>query len=216
MGDEDAARRMALHTMESFQDAGSEAIVVPCASCAAQLRHGYPSLFRASGSKLREAAEAFSARVHDLSEFLWAKGFPRLVAKGPEGRPRSVLTYHDPCHLVHGLGIRKEPRELLRALDRWSYREMAGADRCCGMGGSFRVFHPGISRGILGEKMRAIRDSGAQAVATGCMGCWIQLREGVATHHMPAGIFHVAEILWAELREADENTDRLLDGPSAV
>ena len=34
-----------------------------------------------------------------------------LIAKRP-----ATVTYHDPCHLMYGLGVKKQPRELLKTI----------------------------------------------------------------------------------------------------
>jgi glycolate oxidase iron-sulfur subunit len=201
MGDEEAARTLAARTMQAFQDQDLEAIVAPCASCAAHLKEGYPKVFSGSVDDLVEAAEGFSVRVFELSEFLVQKGLPEVMAERKGAAATRIITYHDPCHLSRYLAIREEPRRLLRALQTWSFREMEGADCCCGMGGTFRLTHPGISRKILGEKMQAILESGADLVVTGCMGCWIQLREGVHASGMETKVQHLAEVLWGEVKQ---------------
>ena len=59
---------------------------------------------------------------------------------------------------------------------------MEGADRCCGLGGTFNVYHYGSSMTINEAKSQAIVATGAQAVATGCPGCMMQLSDGLKQH----------------------------------
>jgi len=89
---------------------------------------------------------------------------------------RGKVTYHDPCHLVRSQGIREEPRRLLQQIPGLEFVEMAGADVCCGGGGTFQVDHPEVSAGITGNKVRAIKDTGANLVASGCPGCRMQIQ----------------------------------------
>jgi glycolate oxidase iron-sulfur subunit len=81
---------------------------------------------------------------------------------------------------------------------------MEGADLCCGMGGSFRIFHPRVSRTISRKKLSAIEESQADVIATTCMGCWLQLNEMVQTRHVRKSVVHLAELLWDELKQESE------------
>jgi glycolate oxidase iron-sulfur subunit len=101
-----------------FEEA--DVVVSDCASCGATLKH--LASFFADDPAWRERAAAFSAKVMDLTEYLAKAGYePRL-------RTDAVVTYHDPCHLVRGQGIKKQPRELLRKAG--NFVEMAQADMC--------------------------------------------------------------------------------------
>jgi glycolate oxidase iron-sulfur subunit len=67
------------------------------------------------------------------------------------------------------------------------------------MGGSFRLSHPGISGRILDERVRAIDETGAEVVTTGCMGCWMQLQDGLIRRGSRVQVRHLAEVLQAEM-----------------
>ena len=84
--------------------------------------------------------------------------------------------------------IAQQPRDLLRRCAR--YVEMPGAERCCGGGGAFSLFHPDIAGKIAARKARSIRESGAEAVATACPGCMLLLSQ-----HLPEPPVHVIQIL---------------------
>ena len=103
----------------------------------------------------------------DLTEYLVNVGYT------PRRRVEATFTYHDPCHLVRGQGITKQPRELLRAAG--TFVEMKEADLCCGGAGSFHMDYPAIAAKIIARKRENIEQSGAQVVVTGCPGCLIQM-----------------------------------------
>lgn len=199
MGDEARSHRLAVETLEAFADSTLAAIVAPCASCAAHLKKGFQEVLRHDPEARREAARVFGSRVRDLSEFLAQDGLPQRLAARQQSAPQRTLTYHDPCHLAQGLNIREEPRRLLGALRCHGYVEMKGAERCCGMGGAFRIAHPTVSRRILWEKVRAVQETGAEAVVTGCMGCWMQLQDGLRRRASPVQVLHLAEVLVADM-----------------
>lgn len=173
---------------------GAERVVVPSGSCAWMLRKELPALFP-PGSAARAKAEQMSRKVFEFSEFL-----VRVV--GPEQITAALrdkrITYHDSCHLLRGLGISEEPRQLLRRIEGARFVEMPGSDRCCGFGGSFSVKLPGISHAILEEKMKRIEATGAEIVVTDDCGCMMQMRGGLARRSGSVRLLHLAQVLAGE------------------
>jgi len=199
MGDLARARSLAERFIETFGRDEWEAIVVPCASCAFHLSRGLVPLLEGTG--LEHTARSISLKAVEMSSFLAEVGLQEILKAHPERERLGLVTYHDPCHMSVGLGKRKEPRALLEALSSYSYREMEGASLCCGMGGSFRIFHPRVSRTISRKKLSAIEESQADVIATTCMGCWLQLNEMVQKGHVRKSVVHLAELLWDELKQ---------------
>jgi glycolate oxidase iron-sulfur subunit len=107
---------------------------------------------------------------------------------------RVRVTYHDSCHLRRKMKIRDEPRAVLRAAGV-DFVEMATPDRCCGLGGSFGLENYDLSARILDHKMEDIKNTEAEIVATGCMGCLMQLRQGIYNHHLKAEAKHIVEVI---------------------
>ena len=58
--------------------------------------------------------------------------------------------YDDPCHLIHGQGIKSEPRALLRAIPGIDLVEVEGADQCCGSAGIYNITQNGNFDGDTG------------------------------------------------------------------
>jgi len=188
-GDLQTARSLALRNMEAFREADFNHLLVPCASCFYFIKHCYPKLFPDD-----ERVRDFTARVVEPSIF-----FSPLIHFSDESPRRSWgklrLTYHDPCHLRRGMKIYQEPRRLLRSIPETEFVEMEQADRCCGMGGSFNFIFYDLSRRILQVKLGAIEKASVDAVVTSCMGCMIQLRDGVSQRNMKLPIRHLVEVL---------------------
>lgn len=157
--------KLAKENIRQFEDV--DVVVSDCASCSGTLKHlaGY----FADDPQWKERAAAFSAKVMDLTEYLAKAGYV------PRQTNQAVITYHDPCHLVRGQGIKKEPRALLSATGE--FREMKDADVCCGGAGSFFLDYPEISDAVIDKKRRNIEATGADVVVTGCPGCLIQLNK---------------------------------------
>ena len=111
----------------------------------------------------------------------------------PEFRGQTV-TWHDPCHLSRHMGVRDQPRQILKSLKDIKYIEMKEADRCCGMAGAFSLHHYELSQKIADKKVRNILDSRADIVASGCPGCEIQLMDSLARHNSEVKVLHIMEL----------------------
>src|SRR5437867_813296 len=107
-GERELARSLARRNINAFEAGGSDAIVVNAAGCGAMLKE-YGHLL-ADDTAYAERARAFSRRVQDICEFLDEIGLERRM-----GRLEAKVAYDDPCHLLHGQGIKLAPRNLLKA-----------------------------------------------------------------------------------------------------
>jgi len=107
----------------------------------------------------------------------------------------STVTYHDACHLARGLGVREQPRRLLRAVRGLKLVEMERPDWCCGFGGTFAVRMAEISGGLLEQKIARIEDSAAPVVVTSDAGCIAHIRGGLSRRGSSVRVKHLAQIL---------------------
>jgi glycolate oxidase iron-sulfur subunit len=190
-GDLETARSLARRNMEVLAHSDTDQIMVPCGSCFYFLKEGYLKLFPGD-----EKVKAFTQKIVEPSTFFLKEKTGENVGKGLQAkyRPRR-LTYHDPCHLRRGLKIFQEPRKLLSSLPGVDLVEMKRADRCCGMAGSFNFVYYDLSKKILKHKLDDIEETEAEAVITSCMGCLIQLQDGVHQRSMGTKAIHLMEIL---------------------
>jgi L-lactate dehydrogenase complex protein LldE len=186
-GHHDAAARLARRTVDLF--AGAEHVVVPSGSCAWMVKHEYPGLMTDAAS--RAAAESLAARTSELSQFLVKVLGRRKFQSAVEG----TVTYHDSCHLLRGLHESQSPRALLRELAGARFVELAGADECCGFGGSFSVRLPEVSTAILDQKLANVEASGAACVVACDAGCLMQMRGGLSRRGSRVRALHLAEVL---------------------
>ncbi|HUW65380.1 MAG TPA: (Fe-S)-binding protein [Spirochaetia bacterium] len=160
------AMALARTNIERFGGAGL--IVTDCASCGHSLKEYGHRL--ADDPRWADKAQEFSQKVMGLSEYLYHAGYR------PGGRLPFKVTYHDPCHLGRGQGIKREPRELLRLAG--NYVELPSADRCCGGAGTFHLDFPEEARRILNDKVADIAQTGAEVIVTECPACMMQLAKG--------------------------------------
>ena len=167
------ARKMALRNirknLELFHRDDVDAVIVDCATCGAALKKEYTHILEEMGES-PEAAKALGRKVMDISQYLAGFDLGKLL-RPIAGR----VTYHDPCHLLRSQGVKEEPRNLLRRIPGVQFVEMAGADVCCGGGGTFQWEHPEVASGISSKKVQSIKETGASIVASGCPGCRLQI-----------------------------------------
>jgi L-lactate dehydrogenase complex protein LldE len=186
-GDRRNAAAIAAQVIEAF--AGYDYVVAPSGSCAGQLRVHYPGLFDEPAMKAK--AEAFSAKVFELTSFLSDVLGVRRVEATFEG----AVTYHDACSGLRELGVRGQPRALLGTVAGLTLTELKDADVCCGFGGTFAVKYPEISDRIVEKKAEAVTASGAPTLLAGDMGCLLNMAGKLRREGSPVRVRHVAEVL---------------------
>jgi L-lactate dehydrogenase complex protein LldE len=185
------ARRLAEHCVDVF-DAGADVVVAPSGSCTAMVRTYFRELFREPGDAVwRDRLERVRGRVRELSEFLVRDLGLEDVGARFEGR----VTYHDACHLLRELGLEEEPRRLIRAVRGVDFVEMAGADACCGFGGTFSVTYPEISSAMARDKVARIEATGAEYVIAADASCLMQIGGALGRAGSPVKTMHLAELL---------------------
>lgn len=184
-GDLAGLKTAARKNVDIFGDINVDFIVTDCGGCGAELKN--------YGHHLAESSAAsFSDKVRDISQILAIHADELKLLLKP--LPLKV-TYHDPCHIAHGQGIRNEPRDLLKLVPGLAYVELANADACCGSGGTYNIEKPEMADRILRRKLDTIRDSGAEVVVTGNPGCLLQLKKGLMDHLPQVRLVHLTELL---------------------
>ncbi len=190
-GYRDEARHLARATLRVLD--GFDAVVVPSGSCAAMIRLHYAELFP-PGDPASDGVRALAGRTFEFSEFL-----VRVLGRTDLGaRFDGAVTLHDGCHSLRELGIRDEPRQLLGRVAGCAVREMEGAERCCGFGGSFAVTFDGISASMGRAKVDAIAATGAEAVVSCDPSCLLQIRGVLERQGRAVRTLHLAEVLATE------------------
>ena len=185
-GDIETARELARKNIAALEQ--YDHVVSDCASCGAALKE-YKHLLK-DDPAYAERAERLAGRAADISEFLVKHEFPK-----PQFHSPLRVTYHDPCHLVRGQGIKSQPREILKSIPGVEYVEMQGADVCCGAAGSFCVTHPELSEGVGGNKADSILETKADVVVSGCPSCLTQLKAMLAAKGSKIKVMHPMELL---------------------
>ena len=192
-GREPEARRFARTIIDVFESAGVDAVVVNAAGCGSNMKQ-YGELLSDDPSYAARA-EAFSAKVRDVSEIL-----TELGTRAPRHPLDVTVAYHDACHLAHAQGVRAEPRALLGEIPGLEVREIADADLCCGSAGIYNVLNPEPAQELGDRKAANVIATGASMVVTANPGCLMQLAGALDRAGTTLGMAHTVEILDASIR----------------
>ena len=159
---------------------GYDAVIVPSGSCAGMVRDVYPRLVTAAPPK-----------TYELSEFLIdVLGVTDVGAYFPHR-----VTYHPTCHSLRMLGVGDRPLRLLRAVRGLDLVELPAAESCCGFGGTFAIKNADTSTAMLGDKMRAVAQTGAEVLTAGDNSCLMHIGGGLSRLRAGIRTVHLAEIL---------------------
>jgi L-lactate dehydrogenase complex protein LldE len=181
------ARTVARHFVEVFERA--DAIVAPSGSCVAMV-HRYPDLFRAEPA-WRARAEHTAHKTFELSAFLVRE----LKVADVGARLAARVAWHDACHGLRDLGLKHEPRALLRAVRELQLVEMRTGEACCGFGGTFAVKFPELSTAMLDHKLSALDAEQVDVLSAVDSSCLMQIRGRLQRQGSRVRVLHLAEIL---------------------
>ena len=183
----DEARPVAAKVLEQLEDA--EAVVIGSGSCGAMVKKFYPELF--AGKPQAELALKIAARTWEFSDFLVSKlGVTDLGAKFPH-----KVTFHDGCHGLRELGLKKPPRTLMSHVQGLELVEMAEAETCCGFGGTFAAKFPMISTAMGDVKCASAAETSAEYIVSNDSSCLMHLQGLLSRQGKPMKTIHLAEVL---------------------
>src|SRR5438128_397420 len=181
------ARSLAVNVLDKLKDA--EVVVIASGSCGAMLKVFYGELF--AGTEHSKAAAILSAKCYEFSDFLVTKlGVTDLGARFP-----AKVTFHDGCHGLRELGIKKPPRQLLAKVRGLELIEMADVETCCGFGGTFSAKFPMISTAMGEVKCGTALDTGAEYIVSNDSSCLMHLQGLLARQGSKLKTIHLAEVL---------------------
>ena len=173
--------------VRALKNSGADAIVSAASGCSVAIAE-YGDLLK-DEPEFAEDARAVSSKVRDLSSLLLdAPAKPK-----PEFHCR--ITYHDACHLAHGLGVREAPRKLLASVPGVTIIEMTESDLCCGSAGSYNLTEPTMARDLARRKADNIVATGAEYVVLANPGCEFQIAAELRRRDSKIKVVHLADFL---------------------
>ena len=206
-GDMETFERLVRYNLERFDAEDFDYLVTSCATCTFTIRKIWPMMIQKDSGALKAGVEKIAKKTLDINQFLVSKVGIKESFKRDDNA--AIVTYHDPCHLKKSLGVSAEPRALIKANPRYRLKEMAEADRCCGLGGNFNLQYYEISANIGRQKCENIKASGCSVVATGCPACMIQISDILSKSKEHIIIKHPVEIYAESLNCKNERISSL-------
>lgn len=192
-GEGTVAQELARHNNCVLANASVDAVVSDCASCTSALKSPRYQEVECGGQ-----AEIYK-KVYDLNVFLVDC---LKLDSVPGSIPKTVVTYHDPCHLVKAQKVKTQPRKLLRMIPGVELKEIP--ERCCGGSGTFALTHYDLSMKILNHKVEAIAKTNADLVATACPSCIMQLEYGLRQNGLGMKVLHPVQLLSQAYQSLDK------------
>lgn len=194
-GDRETGRKLAKQNITAFEN--SEKIILNSAGCGCMMKE-YKELFK-EDQEWYDRAEAFSAKVEDISKYLYDTGY-----EIPKSELNTKITYHDACHLAHGQGVREQPRDILLHIPGVEMVHMPNADRCCGSAGIYNITNPEMAGEVLESKMANVPED-VEMISMGNPGCMLQMAMGVKKYGKNQKVVHTVQLLdWAYQKEDQE------------
>ncbi|MGB8273825.1 MAG: heterodisulfide reductase-related iron-sulfur binding cluster, partial [Alphaproteobacteria bacterium] len=189
LGEREAALRSVRANVAAWsrliEEGGLDAVVCNASGCGTMVKD-YGFLLRGEPA-LADKAARISELACDISEIV--RELPLKAPKAP--RPLS-LAYLSACSLQHGQRIDALPIGLLAGAG-FEVRSLPEAHLCCGSAGTYNVLQPANAAEMGRRKADAIARSGTDAVASGNIGCMMQM-----ARHTAHPIVHTVELLdWA-------------------
>ncbi len=181
------SRAIAVRVLRALR--GEDPVVVPSGSCAAMVKNFYPELFR--GKSEAGAAEQLSRRTFEFSSFL----VDQLGVTDVGSRFPARVTFHDGCHGLRELQVKRQPRLLLESVKDLTLIEMTDQTSCCGFGGTFAVKFPMISTAMGETKSASALQTGAEYLVSNDSSCLMHLQGLLSRQNQKLKTVHLAEVL---------------------
>jgi len=185
----DYARRM----IDTFEKAAVDVVITNAGGCGSNVKE-YGHQLR-DDPQYAERARKFSAQCKDVAEFLVELG--PVAARHPL---QMRVAYHDSCHLQHAQRVRTQPRMLLSSIPGLELLELSEGALCCGSAGIYNMVQPKTADTLADRKADLIAPLKPDAVATGNIGCMLQIQAALERKGQPSPVLHSIQLLDASIR----------------
>ncbi len=214
MGYQEDAVNQARHNMEVINKSGAKTLVTGCAECYHAFKVLYDRFGVRGGLEVRHTSEYFARLIqdgrlkpekrldlavtyHDPCH-LGRQGEPYIHWEGRR-RPGQMILFDPPKEFRRGTyGVYEPPREVLMSIPGIRMKEMDRIKEyawCCGAGGGVRESNPDFARWTARERVNEARQTGAEAIVTGCPGCERSFNEAIKESGAGLKVYDVVELI---------------------
>lgn len=193
MGREDEALGQARANIAAWEKAGEggelDGIVINASGCGTTVKD-YGWMLK-DDPDWAGRADKIAGLTCDVTELLSGLGLDGVVEQ-----TRPAVTYHSACSMQHGQQIREQPKTLLGEAG-FEVLEPAEGHLCCGSAGTYNLLQPELAEKLQSRKVENLTKAGGAVIATGNIGCLVQIRDGLSTADA-IPVVHTVELLdWA-------------------
>ena len=169
-----ASARQNIDNWWPMLQSGAEAVLLTASGCAPTVTE-YGRLLQ-DDDKYAEKAAVLASRAMDISEFVEILDIASLR---PLETTRSLVAFHSPCSLQHGL---KRPGKVETLLTGLGFRLAPVIDShlCCGSAGTYSVLQKDLSEQLLENKLKNLEAGKPTLIATANIGCLAHLQSATA------------------------------------
>ncbi len=191
MGREAEAQAQAKANIVAWEKADVGTVVVNASGCGTTIKD-YGWMFKDDADWAHRAARV-AELASDITEIMGELGLGDVLE---ETRP--IVTYHSACSMQHGQQLREQPRNLLTEAG-FEVLEPAEGHLCCGSAGTYNLLQPVLADQLQARKVKNLKAAGGQVIATGNIGCLVQIAQGLAAAGFDeTPVVHTVELLdWA-------------------
>ncbi len=186
------ARASIQHTLDAVEKLGAKQLVFNCPGC--------QRAFRDDWTELTGQAAPFEA-VHVIE--LLAERLKQGEIAMKRFRPKTMITYHDPCVLGRWMGIYDAPRELIKAIPGANLVEMPRNRRdayCCGAGGMIRYDFEAMANLAGADRIAEAEATGAEMILSACPACVMQLQQSRQRAKSRLKVMDITQLLASQLQ----------------
>ncbi|MBN2151502.1 MAG: (Fe-S)-binding protein [Candidatus Lokiarchaeota archaeon] len=177
------------HNVGEIAKTGAKIVVTSCAGCYRTMKQDFAKYGVGIGVEVLHTTEL-------INRELGKAGTKRLQQGGGAGA--TTVTYHDPCHLGHHIGLFEPPRDLLARIPGVELVEMPRnrtASWCCGAGGGVKIGYPDWALRVAGERVEEARRTGAGTLVSTCPFCKTNLSDANAQAGTGLDVVDLVELI---------------------
>jgi Fe-S oxidoreductase len=182
----EAARTLAGHNVEAVRAIGARRLVTTCPSCYHTWARDYPRILgEPLGFEVQHATELLAEMI----------GQSRIKLR----EFAQPVTYHDPCDLGRTSGIYDAPRQIIQAIPKIQFAEMADTRElslCCGGGGDAEMADAALTAAVARRRIEQAQETGAKVVISACQQCNRTLAEAARKNRIRIRAMDITEVVW--------------------
>jgi len=157
------------YNIDKWLEAEAEVIISSASGCGVMVKD-YLSMFDES-DPYHKKAQAVAKKTKDIAQFLADKDLSKLELE------KKTISYHEPCTLQHGLGLKGLVESILSRLG-YKLGDVVDSHLCCGSAGTYSIFQPKLSKQLKINKLRNLQKSSPEIIVTSNIGCLMHLQGG--------------------------------------